>query len=275
MSKPIFVKRARAKLLDAVREAELTVKDALRKAELSGKPAPADAIAKVQPRLAELHARAAVAPPDELASLREEAEDVSRLRAFLLPETSLATEAETALSELEDWGVPDATLKKLRTGDGKYDRDRLIQIYEEYDFWNGYIGWYFGVMGWIYVFCLAVFTAGMVVAYRTLVDGSWVYLCAGASGTVLSIMSKRPKLSAYGETTDFIFRTAARFASGVAATAIGFGLLSLGIVNISPKGEPSQLAMIAVAILFGFSERAISSFEDAIFAVKPKPETGK
>jgi hypothetical protein len=114
----------------------------------------------------------------------------------------------------------------------------------------------------------------------------WGLLSAGACGAFVSVISKLPALTVHGEDSApykrGIFR---RLCTGLAASVIGVGFLASGIVTITlPQGgrlpdiidrcgtsgckAGSVLTLVAVVILFGLSERALTSFEDRVFPGK-------
>jgi hypothetical protein len=140
------------------------------------------------------------------------------------------------------------------------------------------------------------------------------FLCAGASGAALSILLKLPPLTVYGDSVGGGQRMVARVVAGLMASAIGLGLLASGIVTIGiPQGRDSDrfvstatlidrcsvmsskdrtigsegpannsdctaanlLLLLSVAIVFGFSERALTSFENAILQSKDTSTTPK
>lgn len=110
-------------------------------------------------------------------------------------------------------------------------------------------------------------------------------LFAGATGSCVSVMRKMPlfdvslsnELDAYGR------RILSRIATGTVASLVGCALLGWGVLPIAIQGETfadvmsactaqdassctitKALILLAVPILFGFSERTLMSFEQKV-----------
>jgi hypothetical protein len=111
-------------------------------------------------------------------------------------------------------------------------------------------------------------------------------LCAGAAGSCVSVVTKLPILSVSlsGELEAYGRRILSRICSGLIASVIGSALLGWGILSISinnqsyadalnecSRGSASSctslntLILLGVPLLFGFSERALTSFEKTVF----------
>jgi hypothetical protein len=111
-------------------------------------------------------------------------------------------------------------------------------------------------------------------------------LCAGAAGSCVSVMAKMPLLdvSLSGELEAYSRRILSRIGVGVIASLIGCALLGWGLLPISIQNqtfadllntctaspttsctELKTLILLGVPMLFGFSERALTSFELKVF----------
>ena len=111
-------------------------------------------------------------------------------------------------------------------------------------------------------------------------------LFAGAAGSGVSVMAKMPALdvSLVGELDAYGRRVLSRIGVGVVASLIGCGLLAWGFFPISIQNQTfadalnactapassscvaiKTLIILGIAMLLGFSERALTSFEQRIF----------
>lgn len=111
-------------------------------------------------------------------------------------------------------------------------------------------------------------------------------LLAGAAGSCVSVMAKMPTLdvSLSGELEAYKRRIMTRIGVGVIASLIGCALLAWGLLPISIQNQTfadilrgctassstsctalSHLILLGIPMLFGFSERALTSFEERVF----------
>jgi hypothetical protein len=117
-----------------------------------------------------------------------------------------------------------------------------------------------------------------------------VLLFAGAAGSCVSVMRKMPlfdvslsaELDAYGR------RIWSRVATGTVASLVGCALFGWGVLPISLQGQTfsdvvtactaqdassctitKALILLAIAILFGFSERTLTSLEQKVLGGDP------
>ena len=109
-------------------------------------------------------------------------------------------------------------------------------------------------------------------------------LFAGAAGSCVSVMARMPALDASlsGELDAYNRRVFTRIGVGVVGSLIGCGLMAWGVLPISMEGKTFTdllnaclsrsegssvqiLIVLAVAMLLGFSERTLTSFERRIF----------
>lgn len=248
-----------------------------------------------------------------------EAARLARMRSHVLPAEALDSEAQSAIAEMVDWGVPAAALAAARelravvAGNAGPEqaapgnpadapiaasaslappgvpstraRAALNKLLDDYDYWDGYTDWYFEQMTFAVLagvgFTLVGLAGGLVAfRYHEVWPG---FILASTAGAAVSIMLKLPGMSVYGEVSSFWLRAVSRLVAGVAVGAMACGLLSLGVVNLSLPDGFSQVQLIdgcagvgdcrprwifvlmALGILFGFSERGIATFESAVF----------
>jgi hypothetical protein len=111
-------------------------------------------------------------------------------------------------------------------------------------------------------------------------------LLAGVAGSCVSVLTKMPLLevSLSGELESYERRILSRIGAGVLGSLIGCGLLGWGLISFSIHGQTfadvlnacstslptsctalQTLILLAVPMLFGFSERALTSFEQKVF----------
>jgi len=306
------------------------VSDVLFRSTLTKDPPDAERVgAELLARLDALIADANTATTTEqLDAIRLRARWVASTRAYIVPAAAIPVEAQDRVDELSSWRLPDevtksaaARLQQLQSIDAKDDLRRrfmLELIYDDYDYWDWYSDWYVSTSLYPTLWALVtLFGAFFTLALLAFFYGHHVVLgvlAAGASGAALSILPKLPPMSVYGEAVGAAARMVARFVAGVAATAMGFGLLATGFVNIgvpvgagqqsatqfigvpglvqvcadersSPDGQSPSAAsealktgphaacttaglmlLLAIGIAFGFSERALASFESLIIA---------
>jgi hypothetical protein len=142
---------------------------------------------------------------------------------------------------MSEWAVPQTSLKdlavivdSLEKPDDKSNRYGLTRIFDEYEYWDGYTDWYFDRILWFSK--ILVITTVSALGFAILAFGYgfilWGFLAAGLAGTSVSILMKLPPMSVYGETAPLGSQILRRYAAGAVGTAVGVGLLAVGIVNI-------------------------------------------
>lgn len=254
---------------------------------------------------------------DDLAA---QARSLARLRAYILPAAEVTAEAQQVLASLTEWRVPASTLAEVERSvqvilasahadpprdqahlaSARAELGRLLSVHDQ---WRTYISWYFRQLSGAVALFLTLTIVGIVGAILLGQAGhlTAAFLLAGASGTATSILLKLPPLAVAGETAWFWTRAGSRFAGGLCATAIAYGLLGSGLLGLSmsvaerslspaqliqacgsrstpagteptPAGESScpqsgYMLLLSIAMLFGFSERSLGSFEDLLFSV--------
>jgi hypothetical protein len=184
--------------------------------------------------------------------------------------------------------------KSLETGEENPEdaRSALQKLYKEQDEWGDYRDEYEDSMASFarHLFADAFFMpilAAICIYYAfwwppLIICG---FLMAGVAGSCVSVLTKLPALegSPSEKIDSYERRIWSRIGVGVAASLIGCGLLGWGLISISVPGRtfselaglsvtPPQsvpgplvalrvLVPLAVCMLFGFSERALASFD--------------
>lgn len=309
----------------AIAEAQAQLVEALRRAELNALTPTETAALRTQlldPERGELTALAQAVQSlrAPFADLVAQAQSLARLRAYVLPPSELIAEAQQVLASLTEWRVPAATLAEVEravqvvlTGaqgtqskftEARAELGRLLTVRDQ---WRSYITWYFRQLGGAVALLLPLTIFGIAAAILLGQAGhlTAAFLLAGASGTATSILLKLPPLAVAGETAWFWTRAGSRFAGGLCATAIAYGLLGSGLLGLSlsiaertmspaqliqacgqpplksdrepaPAGagesqpacpQTGYMLLLSVAMLFGFSERSLGSFEELLFSV--------
>lgn len=230
---------------------------------------------------------------DELEDLVDNAEDQGQLRAYICPVAEIQSAGTLAIDTMREWNVPTAVIAKLRGQLGakvenadanlKCARSALRDIFDESDSWSEYTEshekkmlcfTYRLVLATTFFLPIAVFCFH----YPLLFPGG--LLCAGIAGSCVSVMAKMPTLEVRpsGELETYPRRILSRIGLGVTASLIGcafFGILPIAIKNVSFADVLSActiyqaatctntdiLTLLAVPMLFGFSERALTSIE--------------
>jgi hypothetical protein len=202
------------------------------------------------------------------------------------------TETETLRRLLE---------QKLETEDDDPGcaRSALQKVYKEVEEWGDYREEYEDLMASFarYLFVDAFFMpiiAAVCIYYAFLWPPLVVcgFLLAGIAGGCVSVLTKLPALegSPSEKMDSYERRIWSRIGVGVAASLGGCGLLGWGLISFSaptrtfsellslsvspPQSVPSQLLALrmlvplAVCILFGFSERALVSFDGVLSHTK-------
>jgi hypothetical protein len=253
----------------------------------------------------------------KLSALVVRAEELERLRAYVMPREEILIEGLSRLSDMSNWSVPQSVIDQLqrevmpqlRSANLVEARGALRALYEVYDYWDWWVEEHSRTMR-----IASRVMLGLLVAFLTgavfLLHYGHVYsgiFCAGTSGAILSVLAKLPPVLSYGAANSYFYRIVGRVAIGIAASMIGMGLLASDLITLqlsdhltiakmldgkdrlcapdagssaaaappamSPACTPddprlsrrSVLLLMAIAMLFGFSERALSTFEEKIF----------
>jgi hypothetical protein len=293
------LEKRRREALCAIRGELLLFDEMVQRPRDKGDAAPNDTLLKkVHDGLAEVQKRAnEEIDIDEFEHLEDDAETYGQQRAYACPAAEIRTEGCLAIDLMEEWGVPKDVIEKLRQllvpllqHDDKTDvmRGALRAVFEESDSWRRYTDEYEDEMKrltiwWLFLPAILLLPAAGISLHfaRTLPLG---ILLAGAAGSCVSVMAKMPvlEIGLSGELESYERRILSRIGAGIIASLIGSGLLGWGVVSIAIQGKTfadvineccnpgsstalHTLILLAVPMLFGFSERALTEFELKVF----------
>jgi hypothetical protein len=232
------------------------------------------------------------------------AEQQGQLRAYICPVAEIEHEGTMLIELMEEWGVPKAAIEKLRKSHietlkkaetNPLDaRGALRSLFEEKDSWEDYIDDYEDTMAfhtrWLFAGAIALPVLAVGCFHYAFCWSPLLYLgllFAGAAGSCVSVLAKMPPLDVAllsAELEAYVRRILRRIAVGVGASLIGCALLGWGVIPISlqnqtfadalntslePLGASASgikiLILLGVPMLLGFSEQALSSFEQRLF----------
>lgn len=226
---------------------------------------------------------------DVLQNLCERAEELERLRAYVLPDHEILLQARTCLTDMRDWGVPSPTLRSIeadllpamkKKGDVLTKRAALHKLFDFYDFWEtqvtSYDAWIDVRTRWLSV--LLALALGGSIAGVVLGSGLVAFLAGGVAGSLASVLSRLPPMLGWGLWAALPARMYSRIGLGIAGTLAGGGLMANGVITIgkeaaefseiistSHRASTSDgLYMVAIGILLGFSERLLSTLAGAL-----------
>lgn len=261
-------------------------------------------------RFTEIEASAKAATlEDELTDLRDDGELLALFEAYFCPMNEIQDEGTRSIDTMEGWGIPKSAPKKLRDLFSKKLQDAvanphdargaLYSIFSEADAWSDFIDDYEDSMRGYRRGLSIVALCAVVLAATSLYFASHFsililagLLFAGAAGSSVSVMAKMPALDASlsGELDAYDRRVYTRIGVGIVASLIGCGLMAWGVLPISMQNQtftdalnaclsPASssgkatrvLTVLALAMLLGFSERALTSFEQHIFGEASSP----
>ncbi len=280
----------RQRKLSEIRGTKSTLEAMVKRAEINGS-VPDEYVRDIQRRLEAVEGKATRAGLDELDDLVDEADSLGQLRAYFCPDTEIPAEARLLINVVEEWGAPRPAIAKLRDlldrkfddPDPKVRRGALRALYEEYDDWAEYTDDYNETMNRYTQYLLWAIGGLLLLAIlflnfpRTVLLG---LLLAGGVGGCVSVVSKLPALGLSGEFDAYGRHVLGRIGTGVVSSLVGCALLGWGVLPISIQNQSFAdvlnacavansaactgariLVLLGVAILFGFSERALMSFE--------------
>jgi len=292
------LERRRTKTLSAIRAERLAFESMAQRAQIAGETPNSALLTSVDERLREIERRANQETNlEELEDLVGDAEQQGQLRAYICPSAEIRNEGTLAIDLMEEWNVPRSRVAKLRSlvnaqlqsaaQAPEPGRSALRGIFEESDSWSSYTSEYEDKMRrftrrifWLTMFMLIV--AIYALRFPLIFPLGVPILLAGAAGSRVSVMAKMPVLEVglSGELESYERRILSRIGAGVAGSLIGCGLLGWGLVSFSVQGHsfaevldacsaPSaaartgvhSLILLGVPMVFGFSERALASFE--------------
>jgi hypothetical protein len=237
----------------------------------------------------------------ELEDLIEDGESQRIASAYFCPVGEIRDEGNRAVDNLELWGIPTPSIRKLRENFAKSVepssspsaiRAALHAIFIEVDEWRDYIDEYEETMQ-RHTRRLFISTATLL-----LIAGSCFYfahlfpfamwfglIAAGAVGSSVSVMARMPTLdvSLSGELDAYSRRIRSRIATGTIGSLIGVALLGWGVFPLTIKDQgfadalssctaygvapcpiTKMLLVLGVAMLLGVSERTLTSFEQRL-----------
>jgi hypothetical protein len=294
------LERRRKATLSSIRGERLAFEGMVQRAQIADDPLDEMFLTNVQNRLAELEQRVGgETDVDELDNLVEDAERQGQLRAYICPGREICDQGTLALDLIREWNVPRTVIAKLNDTliqkilqadtDLKSARSALRALFEEVDSWRSYTDDYEDSMR---NYTVWLFIATIVLPLLAILIFNWPQtflgglLCAGAAGSCVSVMAKMPLLnvSLSGELDAYGRRILSRIGVGMIASLIGCALLGWGVVPISIQNQTfadllnactasattsctglKTLILLGVPMLFGFSERALASFEQRVF----------
>jgi hypothetical protein len=291
----------REEVLSDIRLERSEFENMVQRAQIAGDPPDAAFVEGVRKRLAEIEQQATEATnAGELDRLVEHAQKQSRLRAYVCPRAELQNEGNLLIDLMAEWNVPKTLIASLRDllgpelkradTDPLAARGALRAILHECDSWESYTEKYEETMYRISRRLFGATTILLLLAIlsfhfpQTLLVG---LLLAGAAGSCVSVMARMPALDVApsDDSDSYGRRTLGRIGIGVVASLIGCALLGWGLIPISIQNQTfgsllnecstsppatctglKTLILLGVPMAFGFSERALTSFERRIFA---------
>ncbi len=238
----------------------------------------------------------------ELDDLIADGESQGIASAYFCPVGELREEGNRAIDNMELWGIPAPSIRKLRENFAKsvelssaspyVARAALHAIFIELDEWTDYIDEYEETMRrytrWLFGTTAALLLiAGLCFYFAHLFPfAMWFGLiAAGAVGGSVSVMAKMPSLdvSLSGELNAYGRRIRSRIAAGTVGSLIGVALLGWGVLplaikdlsfadaltacttyGIAPCPITKMLLVLGIAMLLGVSERTLTSFEQRL-----------
>lgn len=295
----------RIEALSSIRGERVSIEEMAQRPRGSGDVLHAELLDETLKRLSEIEEKAKEARNiDDLNDLIDDAEQQGRLRAYICPIAEIADEGRLAIDVIEEWSVPKTVITKLRNSLGQkieradkepeLARAALRALFEEYDSWSSYTDDYEDTMQrftrWLFVATI-VMPVLAIIAFRWPTTFLGGFLFAGAAGSCVSVMAKMPMLevSLSGDLEAYGRRILSRIAAGLVGSIIGCALLAWGLFPISIQNQTfsdllnacngsscstmKTLVLLGVPMLFGFSERALTSFEQKIFGASDGSRT--
>lgn len=242
-----------------------------------------------------------LAKPDKSAEARgalaQRACELATLRAFVAVPPGLEIQGNGAISEMVEWAVPRTTIERLkehalnlRSNNLAVARMTLWALYKEEDAWSEYVDWYYHFMSrlgaGLLICALGVLVTALVAFSHKQVLPALIF--GGMSGALLSVLMRLPSVVGHGDFWSYLYRILIRVGTGTAASVMGLGFFTSGLITLSVGGSPqsisklieacagkdgcdisSSLFLLALAMVLGFTERALTIFEDKVFPPAP------
>jgi hypothetical protein len=303
------LEKLRSETLSTIRVERSLVEEVAQRPRTSEDILDGSLLADVRLRLAEIEKSAQEATnADDLDDLIGFAERQGQLRSYLCPVAEIQGEGSLAIDLIEEWGVPKTVIEKLykshveklKKAESNPDdaRGALRALLNERDSWADYTDDYEDQMK---VYTRWLSAGAVILPMLAVIAFHWAsifcpllvfgLLSAGVAGSCVSVLAKMPlldvalsaELEAYGR------RILSRIGVGVGASLIGCALFgwslpisiqnqtfadSLSACSASPAVSCAgikTLILLGVPMLLGFSERALTSFEQRVFG---NPKTG-
>jgi hypothetical protein len=248
-----------------------------------------------------------------LNDLIDDAEKEGQFRAYLCPREEIWVEGCLAIALMEEWGVPKSVISNLREmlgqklkdamQDTEAARGALRDVFEESDSWSDYTSDYEEEMKkfthwWLFT-PTVVLTFAAIIAFRFPLTLPFGLLFAGVAGSCVSVMTKMPVLEVTlsGDLDSYGRRILGRIGAGMVGSLVGCGFLVWGLISFSPLGQTfadilntcsiacstpfatsctaqRTLILLAVPMIFGFSERALTLLEQGFFGNSNRSRKG-
>jgi len=293
----------RTKVLSAIRGEQLAFETMVQRAQVAGETPDNTFVQGVLTRIMGYEQAAKQETDiDELENFIDDAERQGQLRAYICPIAEISDQGSLSIDRMEEWKVPKAVIAKLRNSLGKKlengsmnpssARSALRAIFEECDSWLSYTDDYEEEMQKLtrrlFISTIVMLPMSLLLFnfQSTFIGG---LLFSGATGSCVSVMAKMPVLEVAlsGELESYGRRILSRVGIGIIASLIGCAFLGWGLLPIAIQGQtfaevlnacsahqtapcPSlaTLILLGVPMLFGFSERALASFEQQVLSEK-------
>jgi hypothetical protein len=295
MKKELDESRVATKLAEA-QGYRATFREAVERARASG-TVDQEFIGRIEAQFETLEQQIRATTDEEIiGNLCDRAEELERLRAYVLPEHEILLQAQTCLIDMRDWGVPRPTLRYIETDlvlpmhkkdDVPTKRAALHKLFDCYDFWEAQGTEY---DAWIAVRCkvltvlLALALGGSILGV-VLGSGLAAFLVGGLAGSLVSVLSRLPPMLGWGGWAALPARMYSRIGLGIGGTIAGGGLMAAGLLTIGKTAEEfatiistshrattsEGLYMVGIGILLGFSERLLSSMAGAFVRHSESP----
>lgn len=232
---------------------------------------------------------------DVRRALVQRAGELATLRAYVAIPPGIEIQGNGAISEMVEWAVPSTAIERLkeyainlRSNDLAVSRMTLWSLYKEKDEWSDYVDWYYHFMSRL--------GAGLLICtLGTLVTALVAFSCKQAlaalvfgamSGALLSVLMRLPSVVGHGDVWSYLYRILIRVGTGTTVSVMGLGFFASGLITFSVgTTNPSELIsgcllgdgcnmsksliLLALAMLLGFTERALTIFEDKVFPPTP------
>jgi hypothetical protein len=285
----------RAETLSEIHDERSSFESMVQRARFAGETLESEFLAEVSTQFDRITATAQSAQSlDEIMSAGYDADMQGQLRAYVCPPDEIEDEGRLIIDAMDEWNVPTTVLEKLRSSllpklkDARerlpIARSALRAIFEEHDSWSRYTTHYETRMRFfsrILAVAIIAFVAFAILCFHLPQFVIIGLFCSGAAGSCVSVISKMPllRVALSGELESYERKILSRVSVGIIASMIGSGLLGSGFITFSIGNQTfadvvtscstysasctplKMLVLLAVPMIFGFSERALTSFE--------------